>query len=175
MSNNQKTNQDLSYKDKLYMVLIEEIHAYQYLADTVKEKQKVIIKNQLDELENLTGIERLLVKKVEILLKTREEYLRKAALERSPKPIVRLRDFIGLLDKNEQPRWKSLEERIYRTVEKIRRINLENQQLIRSSLNFINGLVEMLYPQEEGAQSLYTAHGQTNTKAAIKSLVNVNI
>lgn len=174
MSNN-LTNQDLSYKDKLYMVLIEEIHAYQYLADTVKEKQKVIIKNQIEELENLTGIERLLVKKVEVLLKTREEYLRKAALERSAKPSVRLRDFIGLLDENEQPRWKSLEERIHRTVEKIRRINLENQQLIRSSLNFINGLVEMLYPQEEGARNLYTAHGEANTKAAVKSLVNVNI
>ncbi len=175
MPNNQTSVDQTSDKDKLYMVLLEEIHAYQYMADTVKQKQEAIIKNQLEDLENLTGVERLLVNKVEVLLKAREQYLQKVTAHDGASVTIRLNEFISRLSEQEQPRWRSIEQRIYRIVEKIRRLNLENQQLIRSSLNYINGLVEMLYPQDDGAKDLYNSAGKEDTHAAVKPIVNFNV
>lgn len=60
---NLKPSSKESTKDKLFQLLLEEIHAYSYMVETVKQKQEAIIHNKLKEMENLTGVERLLVKK----------------------------------------------------------------------------------------------------------------
>ncbi len=172
MTNNERYCNDAPCKEKLYQILLEEISAYQYLAETVLQKQDAIIKNQLEELENLTGVERLLVKKVENLVQTREQYLQKVVPSKDGSLSLRLSQYIGQLNEQEQPRWRSIERRIRHYVERIRRVNLENQQLIRASLNYINGLVEMLYPQQEG---VYNSMGKENIPAAAKPILNVNV
>lgn len=172
MTNNERYCNDMPCKDKLYQVLLEEISAYQYLAETVKQKQDAIIKNQLEELENLTGVERLLVKKVENLVQAREQYLQKVVHSDEGSLTLRLSQFIDQLSEQERPRWRSIERRIRHYVERIRRVNLENQQLIRASLNYINGLVEMLYPHQEG---VYNALGKENVPPAAKPILNVNV
>ncbi len=161
-----------SCKDKLYQILLEEISAYEYLAETIKQKQDAIIRNHIDELENLTGVERLLVKKVENLVQVRQRYLHEVAHDSQTSVSPMLSRFIEQLDDGEKPRWRNIEQRIRHYVERIRRINSENQQLIRASLNYINGLVEMLYPRSEG---VYDALGKENTPAASKPLLNVNV
>ncbi len=172
MINNQSF-EDMSVKDKLYQVLLEEIHAYTYLAETVKQKQEAIIKNELESLENLTGVERLLVNKVELLLQTRERYLQKLTDKKQSNITLRLGEFINGIPEEEQARWISLEQRIHRTVEKIRRLNLENQQLIRSSLNYIHGMVEMLYPHEKDG-GFYNKTGKEDAKVSSKPILNCN-
>ena len=172
MTNKQTICNDSPCKDKLYQVLLEEISAYQYLAETIKQKQDAIIRNQLEELENLTGVERLLVKKVENLVQARQQYLHKIAQSTDGSVSMLLSQYIDQLNDGEKPRWRSIEQRIRRYVERIRRINLENQQLIRASLNYINGLVEMLYPHQEG---IYNALGEENAPAAAKPILNVNV
>ena len=172
MTDKQAICNDTPCKDKLYQVLLEEISAYQYLAETIKQKQDAIIRNQLEELENLTGVERLLVRKVENLVQARQQYLHKIAQSTDGSVSLLLSQYIEQLNDGEKPRWRSIEQRIRRYVERIRRINLENQQLIRASLNYINGLVEMLYPRQEG---VYNALGEENAPAAAKPILNVNV
>ncbi len=172
MTSKQSNCHGESCKDKLYQVLLEEISAYQYLAETIKQKQDAIIQNRIEELENLTGVERLLVKKVENLVQAREQYLHKIFTTAEGSLSLRLSEYIEQLSEQEQPRWRSIERRIRRYVERIRRINLENQQLIRASLNYINGLVETLYPHQEG---VYNALGKEDVRAAAKPILNVNV
>ncbi len=171
-SNMQKECSGTSCKDKLYQILLEEISAYEYLAETIKQKQDAIIRNHIDELENLTGVERLLVKKVENLVQVRQQYLHEVSHDFQGPVTSKLSQFIEQLSEGEQARWRNIEQRIRHYVERIRRINAENQQLIRASLNYINGLVEMLYPRTEG---VYDALGKENNPAATKPLLNVNV
>ncbi len=171
---NTAPQEEMSVRDKLYQVLLEEIHAYSYMAETVKQKQDAIIRNDLRTLENLTGVERLLVKKVELLLQTRASYLQQLIKDTSSNPAIRLSAFIQSLPEDQQKRWLNLEQRIYRTVDKIRRLNMENQQLIRSSLNYIQGVVEMLYPTDENA-AVYGKSGEPQATVAAKQIVNCNV
>ncbi len=171
-------NLQLSYNDtaksKLFQLLLEEIHAYSYLAETVKQKQEAIIKNKLEEMENLTGVERLLIKKVEIMLQARENYLKKLLGGSSSDQPLQLNRFIDSLPVEEQARWRSLQQRISRTVDKIRRINLENHQLVQSSLNYVRGVIDMLYAMDEDSV-LYSSKGQEQKTPLTKQVVNYNV
>ncbi|WP_456442371.1 flagellar protein FlgN, partial [Caldithrix abyssi] len=141
MSNLPLTSNE-STKTKLFQLLLEEIHAYSYLAETVKQKQEAIIKNNLQTMENLSGVERLLVKKVELMLQTREKYLNELLSNTNPDLPLQLDSYIEQLPLKEQARWRSLQQRISRTVDKIRRLNRENQQLVQSSMNYVRGVIE---------------------------------
>ena len=173
MSKSNFTNNE-STKAKLFQLLLEEIHAYSYLAETVKQKQEAIIQNKLKEMENLTGIERLLVKKVELMLQTRENYLKDLLGNVKTDLPLQLNTFIEKLPVKEQARWRSLQQRIARTVDKIRRVNLENHQLVQSSLNYVRGVIDMLYAMDEES-ILYTSNGQEKKPAMAKQVVNYNV
>ncbi len=161
-------------KQQLFQLLLEEIHAYSYLADTVKQKQEALIKNELKNLENLTGIERLLIKKVELMIRNRSKLLNKLLGNRSHDSTVQLNTFIEQLPLEEQSRWRRLQQRMIRTVEKIRRLNFENHQLVQSSLNYIKGVIEMLYALDEESV-LYNSNGQEKKTALPKQVVNYNV
>ncbi len=161
-------------KQQLFQLLLEEIHAYSYLADTVKQKQEALIKNELKNLENLTGIERLLIKKVELMIRNRSKLLNKLLNNRSHDSTVQLNTFIEQLPLEEQSRWRRLQQRMIRTVEKIRRLNFENHQLVQSSLNYIKGVIEMLYALDEESV-LYNSNGQEKKTALPKQVVNYNV
>ncbi|MHB2147797.1 flagellar protein FlgN [Calditrichota bacterium LG25] len=173
MSNLPLTSNE-STKTKLFQLLLEEIHAYSYLAETVKQKQEAIIKNNLQTMENLSGVERLLVKKVELMLQTREKYLNELLSNTNPDLPLQLDSYIEQLPLKEQARWRSLQQRISRTVDKIRRLNRENQQLVQSSLNYVRGVIEMLYAMDQEAV-LYTSNGQEQKAPAGKQVVNYNV
>ncbi len=172
--NNSRLPQDGSTKSKLFQLLLEEIHAYSYLAETVKQKQEAIIKNELQTMENLTGIERLLVKKVELMLQTRERYLQELLGNGQSEAPLQLDTFIATLPVEEQTRWRSLQQRISRTVDKIRRLNKENHQLVQSSLNYVRGVIDMLYALDEEAV-LYGSNGQEQKAPLSKQVVNYNV
>ncbi len=172
--NNLQTSSKESTKAKLFQLLLEEIHAYSYMAETVKQKQEAIITNKLKEMENLTGVERLLVKKVEQMLESRENYLRKLLGNTKSDQPLQLNSFIETLPVEEQARWRSLQQRISRTVDKIRRINLENHQLVKSSLNYVRGVIDMLYTMDEEAV-LYSRNGQEQKAPLKKQVVNYNV
>lgn len=171
---NLKPSSKESTKDKLFQLLLEEIHAYSYMVETVKQKQEAIIHNKLKEMENLTGVERLLVKKVEQMLESREKYLRKLLGNAESDQPLQLNSFIEALPVEEQARWRSLQQRISRTVDKIRRINLENHQLVQSSLNYVRGVIDMLYAMDEEAV-LYSRNGQEQKTPLKKQVVNYNV
>ncbi|MHB2155665.1 flagellar protein FlgN [Calditrichota bacterium GD2] len=173
MSNLPLTSNE-STKTKLFQLLLEEIHAYSYLAETVKQKQEAIIKNNLQTMENLSGVERLLVKKVELMLQTREKYLNELLSNSGSDLPLQLNSYIEQLPLEEQARWRSLQQRISRTVDKIRRLNRENQQLVQSSLNYVRGVIEMLYAMDQEAV-LYTSNGQEQKAPAGKQVVNYNV
>ncbi|WP_456408872.1 flagellar protein FlgN [Caldithrix abyssi] len=173
MSNLPLTSNE-STKTKLFQLLLEEIHAYSYLAETVKQKQEAIIKNNLQTMENLSGVERLLVKKVELMLQTREKYLNELLSNTNPDLPLQLNSYIEQLPLKEQARWRSLQQRISRAVDKIRRLNRENQQLVQSSLNYVRGVIEMLYAIDQ-ENVLYTSSGQEQKTTAGKQVVNYNV
>lgn len=93
------------------------------------------------------------------MLESREKYLRKLLGNAESDQPLQLNSFIEALPVEEQARWRSLQQRISRTVDKIRRINLENHQLVQSSLNYVRGVIDMLYAMDEEAV-LYSRNGQ---------------
>ena len=57
--------------DQLYQLLMEEASAYDYLLEILLEKQSAMVKNDLPIIENLTGVEQVLVQRANDFTKAR--------------------------------------------------------------------------------------------------------
>jgi len=162
-------------KQQLYQVLLEELSAYDYLAETVSAKQKAIVSNDLEKIEQLSGIEQLVVSKANRL--TTERYRALKQFMRSMNMMgvqVRLSGAIKLMNGKERDIWLRLEKRLYEDVEKIKRINAQNMQLLDTSLRYVKGMIALFVPKDEHRASLYDNQGQDNAKMAARNMLDCN-
>ncbi len=162
-------------KQQLYQILLEELSAYDYLAETVAEKQKAIVSNDLEKIEQLSGIEQLVVNKANRL--TTERYRALKQLMRSMNMMgvpVRLSGVIQRLNTKERDIWQRLEQRLYDDVEKIKYINAQNMHLLDTSLRYVKGMIELFVPKDEHRASLYDNQGQDNAKVSARNMLDCN-
>ncbi len=162
-------------REELFHILMEELSAYNYLVETVEAKQQAIIHNNLEQVEHLSGVEQLIVNKVNQLIRNRHSAMKKVmhALGVEGMPLT-LSGVINRLQGRERERWQRIENHIASAVEKIQKLNLQNMRLLDTSLKYVRGMIDMFVPVDEDMSSIYTKQGQNSGRKMAKNLLDCN-
>ncbi len=162
--------------DELYQILWEEVSAYDYLAETLEQKQKAIVDNEVETIETLTGTEQMVIRKANRLNHRRQDLIRNMFNQNAlPGQPVSLSDFIRRFGAQADYGWKALENRLNDALERIVRKNAENKRLIALSLSMLKERIGIIYPVDDNAIDTYNKQGVKGGNARAKSLVNCNI
>jgi len=167
---------DNQLQEQLFQVLLEEMSAYDYLNETIQNKQSAIVQNNLQQIEHLTGVEHVVVKKANLLTQTRfelmQQYFKQVNLVQDP---LSLSSLISIIPLDKRKSWERISSRLHQTVAEIQRRNSENVQLIDSSMNYVRGMIDLFLPREEFGSDLYTKTGNENLTVGSKNLLDCNI
>ncbi len=166
---------DKEMKKNLYQALMEELSAYEYLLQTMKEKKHAILKNEIGSIEHLSGTEHLLVTKADQRTAARYSLMQRFFKSNNPAEApVTLSRFIDLCDENEKGTWERINNRLSRTVENIHYVNRENQDLLERSMKFVNGMMNLFLPRDENSCDMYAKEGSSNINLSAKNLLDCN-
>lgn len=126
--------------EELIQTLEKEEAIYNELIPIAKEKTKIIIQNNLQELQRITDKEQETVDLVTSLEHKRTQVIENIAIviNRDPKTI-KFREIIDILDKQpkEQQQLSMIYDRLKQTVQLLVEINNHNKSLIEESLDII--------------------------------------
>jgi len=124
----------------LITVLEEEEEIYEYLLPITREKKQVIIKNDLQSLQNITVEEQKAVRILNVLERRREEVIVNIGTVLSmDADTMKITDIIQVLDKQpeEQKELQNIHKKLRTTVGELRRLNEMNRVLMEQSLEMI--------------------------------------
>lgn len=126
--------------DELISTLDEEYDIYQRLIPVSEEKTKVIIKNDLTALQNITDEEQSVIDHITVLEHKREEIMGNVKTVISWRTEeLDLKTLIRLLQNQpkEQKKLSLLHDNLQRTLKRLVDINKQNDMLIQQSLEMI--------------------------------------
>ena len=125
---------------ELITVLTEEQQLYEKIIPIASEKKNVIIKNNLESLQEITEQEQLAIDQVTVLEKKRSEVIVNIGilLNRKPEELT-LKEIIRLLENQpkEQKQLSQIHDQLKQTVQELKNINIQNKSLIVQSLEMI--------------------------------------
>ncbi len=164
-----------SPKDRLFQILLEEVSAYDYLSEILRDKQRAIVKNDLKKIEHLNGVEQMLITKASHLTQFRSNLLTEYFLQKNVgEDESTLGNFIGELPQDERASWDRLNKRLNKISHRIQRTNRENVRLIDASLSHIRSLITMFLPRDENGKHIYTEAGNEDHSIGTKNLLDCN-
>lgn len=162
--------------DELFLVLVEETAAYDYLAEIIADKQKAIVNNDLEKIETLTCTEQLIVNKANALTVTRYEMLlRIFNTNKITDTAVTLSNLFIFFGKEINSSWIEIERRLTGVIKKIQRVNAENQKLLKASIHYVREMIELFYPVDNNDSKMYTSNGHEEKKTKTRNLLDCNI
>ncbi len=127
--------------DELVGVMSKENDIYKDLIPIVSEKTRVIIKNDLDALQQITDREQLVIEQINALERKREEVIKNIGevLNRDPRTL-NMKNLIKIMAKqpNEQKRLAEIHDELSSTLRTLVTINDRNKLLIQQSLEMID-------------------------------------
>ncbi|CDE45866.1 putative uncharacterized protein [Clostridium sp. CAG:411] len=148
---------------ELITVLTEEQQLYEKIIPIASEKKNVIIKNNLESLQEITEQEQLAIDQVTVLEKKRSEVIVNIGilLNRKPEELT-LKEIIRLLENQpkEQKQLSQIHDQLKQTVQELKNINIQNKSLIVQSLEMIEFNMNLI-------QSTRMSPGNNYTKGAI--------
>ena len=148
---------------ELITVLTEEQQLYEKIIPIASEKKNVIIKNNLESLQEITEQEQLAIDQVTVLEKKRSEVIVNIGilLNRKPEELT-LKEIIRLLENQpkEQKQLSQIHDQLKQTVQELKNINIQNKSLIVQSLEMIEFNMNL-------SQSTRMSPGNNYTKGAI--------
>lgn len=148
---------------ELITVLTEEQQLYEKIIPIASEKKNVIIKNNLESLQEITEQEQLAIDQVTVLEKKRSEIIVNIGilLNRKPEELT-LKEIIRLLENQpkEQKQLSQIHDQLKQTVQELKNINIQNKSLIVQSLEMIEFNMNLI-------QSTRMSPGNNYTKGAI--------
>ena len=126
--------------DELIDTLEKEYEIYQQLIPVAEEKTQVIVKNDLNSLQEITDREQLAVDRINALENKRETVMMniKTVINRKSDNI-NLKALIGLLEKQpkEQKALSLIHDNLKGTIQRLVQVNERNRSLIQQSLEMI--------------------------------------
>ena len=129
-----------SLTEELIQVLQEEQDIYQQLTPIAEEKTKVIIKNDLQSVQEITAREQQAVEKLNALERRREEIIVNmgTVLNRDPRTL-KLKNMVKILEKRpeEQRKLAELYDCLTASIKRLSEVNERNKALINQSLEMI--------------------------------------
>lgn len=126
--------------EELIITLKQEQELYEDMIPIAEEKTKIIIKNDLESLQQITEKEQLAVEKVNVLEKKREETINNIGIVISKDPkTLNIQTLINLLEKQpkEQKELSIIHDNLKKTIYRLMEINNHNKSLIEQSLEMI--------------------------------------
>ena len=162
MMNNQSESRK-QLLDEVFRNLVEEVDVYESLAETSFNKQKAIIKNDVNALKKYSGLEQSFVKKGSNLTANRIKLFEPLQKDKNNNSLSVFMNDNGLFADRE---WSSLENRLNTAVNKVKRLNIENAMLLKTSLGFVQNMIKLYYPKNEKLSSTYTKEGKTKQASA---------
>lgn len=129
-----------SLLEELIGVLDKELDLYQNLIPVSEEKTRIIVKNDLNGLQEITAKEQAVVDSIRALERRRDEIMAniKTVLNRKSDQL-NLGTLIQILDKQpeEQKKLSALHDNLKNTIGRLTEINARNKTLIEQSLEMI--------------------------------------
>lgn len=129
-----------SLLEELIGVLDKELDLYQNLIPVSEEKTRIIVRNDLNGLQEITAKEQAVVDSIRALERRREEIMAniKTVLNRNSDQL-NLGTLIQILDKQpeEQKKLSALHDNLKNTIGRLTEINARNKTLIEQSLEMI--------------------------------------
>lgn len=126
--------------EELITTLEQEYEIYEKLVPIEESKTKIIVKGDLEALQQITEQEQVVVEKINSLEHKREEIVNNVGtvVGKDPKTL-RVQAIIDILDKQpkEQQQLSKVHEKLKKIVQKLAEINNHNNSLIQQSLEMI--------------------------------------
>ncbi|MCY9528651.1 MULTISPECIES: flagellar protein FlgN [Paenibacillus] len=149
------------------LTLLNDLH--KQLLDIAEEKKQVIIKNDVEGLSQLMTKESRLLKQVAEVDEDRQQATQQFILEKGIRSQLNLTvTEIARLVFQAEERVELLrsKEELTRTIEKLKKVNLQNQQLIQQSLEFVDFSLNMFLGAEDDGfyQRPDQQHGSSRNK-----------
>ncbi|MBR3518310.1 MAG: flagellar protein FlgN [Lachnospiraceae bacterium] len=141
-----------SLMENIVEVLEKENAEYQTLIKLSEEKTPIIIKGDLENLNRITEAEQVIVARIQKLEKERMSTMKDISEVTNFKADIKLGDLITMMDKHpeEQKKLKDLHDRLKETMNRMKRVNEQNRDLLQNSLEMVQFEMNLL-------QSLKTA------------------
>lgn len=129
-----------SIMEELINTLEQENEVYQQLIPISEEKTKIIVRNDLDELQKIVVKEQGMVEQINLLEKKREEVILNigTVIGKDPK-LLTVQVVSELLEKQpkEQRKLNEIHDNLKNTIQRLIKINNHNKSLIKQSLDMI--------------------------------------
>ncbi|MDF2610848.1 MAG: hypothetical protein K0R92_2322 [Lachnospiraceae bacterium] len=126
--------------EELIATLEQEYHVYEELLPIEEDKTKVIVRNDLQALQQITDQEQNVVDKINALERKREEILVNigTVISRDPKTL-RIQTIIQMLEKQpkEQKHLSDIHDNLVKIIHRLMEKNRHNNSLIQQSLEMI--------------------------------------
>lgn len=150
--------------EELISTLEEENKIYEELIHIAEKKTRIIIKNNLEELQKITEKEQDYVDKINTLEYKREEVVSNVGivLSRNPKELT-LKEIILILKKQpkEQQCLSKLRDTLKQNINRLTQINSQNKALIDESLEIIEFNMNLIQSTRMSPGNNYDRGAQT--------------
>lgn len=126
--------------DELIITLSRECEVYQELLPMAWEKTRIIVKNDLKALQEITQKEQLLADEINLLEKKREEVIKNIGVVVSKDPkTINIRAIIHMMEKQptEKNKLIKIHDTLKKTIQNLVDANNHNKSLIQQSLEMI--------------------------------------
>ncbi|MCF7800544.1 MAG: flagellar protein FlgN [Candidatus Marinimicrobia bacterium] len=143
------------------------------LQDIVLKKQQVIIAGNVDELDRITGEEGLLTNQLGDRVKERAGLMKKIATchgREMSEP--RLRYLEALVPRDLSPALSKLIKQTETVAHQITETNQQNEYLLRASMDYARGMINLLYRQQGSDMTLYDTRGITDKNSTDTCLLD---
>jgi len=162
--------------EQLKESLIKEKEMYDGVLKLSKEKQGLIVKGKVKEIEALTQKEQVYIRHMGTFEKIRRSIFTNASKELNIREVDNVSELLLFIDEEEGKAVDSLRDEILATIKELKEVNEENESLIKKSLEFIDFNKELIASiQQEGPQNNdYTKKASERTKSN-KSFLDVKI
>lgn len=162
--------------DDLYQVLIQESTVYEKLIKLMEQKQRSIIEGNITALQDYTAKEQAIIREANTFSNTRLFILKEilAKLNKNTNN-ASLTNLLELSGKSKEKHWQNIKQKLNNAIDKIRVLNFENQELLKTSLAFVKEMVKVFFPKDEYANGTYTSKGKVVPENKTQQVLNCHI
>ena len=162
--------------NNLYDILVQESALLDNLLDLLEKKQKSIVDGKVEELKDFTAREQLIIRQANAYSDTRQ-YLVKKILDdgQNKDKIISLSQFLELTNKKEDKKWNGIRHKLDNAIQKVKRINFENHELLQVSMAFVKETIRVFIPRNKDAANTYSKDGKISDSTKRQEVLNCQI
>jgi len=162
--------------NNLYQLLIQESALFDNLITLLEKKQESIIKGKIDDLQDYTAKEQLIVRQADAFSDTRQYLVQKILNDSNNKEqMISLSNFLEMTDRSKDKKWTTIKNKLDSAVQKIRKINFENHELLQTSLAFVKEMVRVFLPKDKNSNNTYSKDGKIPDAEKRQEVLNCQI